>query len=60
MHISEGEIMDTKITRMVIISMLFVSMAVIFSFGTSTVAADQYSIYVNPNGNDSWEGQYAT
>jgi len=47
-------------TRMGIITMIFVSMAVVFSLGVSTVSADQSHIYVSNTGNDLWDGQNAT
>lgn len=49
----------TKI-NMNMIFIVLVSLAVIFSFGIGTVAADQSQIYVDPSGNDSWDGQYVT
>ena len=49
----------TKI-NMNMMFIVLVSLAVIFSFGIGTVAADQSQIYVNTAGNDSWDGQYAT
>ena len=32
----------------------------VFSFSIRPVSADPSQIYVDPNGNDSWDGQYAT
>ncbi len=46
--------------RINIIFLVLVSLAVVFSFGIGTVAADQSQIYVNTAGNDSWDGQSAT
>ena len=48
---------EIKKTRISMIAMVLISLAVVFSFGISTVAAD---VYVNPNGNDSWDGSSAT
>ena len=45
---------------MAMIALIFISMAIVFSIGTSAVAASPYNIYVNNAGNDSWDGQYAT
>ena len=48
---------EIKKTRIPMIAMVLISIAFVFSFGISTVAAD---VYVNPNGNDSWDGSSAT
>ncbi len=40
--------------------LIILSLACVFSFGIGAVAADSSQIYVNPAGNDSWDGQYTT
>ena len=46
-----------KSKHVTMILMAFISLAIVFSFGISTVAAD---MYVSPTGNDAWDGQYST
>ncbi len=46
-----------KATRIPMIVMVLLSLAVVFSFGISSVSAD---VYVSTTGNDSWDGSSAT
>ena len=40
--------------------LIILSLACVFSLSIGAVAADSSQIYVNPAGNDSWDGQYTT
>lgn len=54
--------MENKInrSRMLTVSMLLIGLAVVFTFGIGTVAADQSQIYVNDSsGDDTWNGEAA-
>ena len=46
--------------KFLLLPILFMGLAMIFSFSIPAVAADSSAIYVNTSGNDAWNGQSAT
>lgn len=46
--------------KFILLPILFLGLAIIFSFSVQSVAADSSAIYVNTSGNDAWNGQSAT
>lgn len=49
-----------KNNKFILLPILFLGLAIIFSFSIQSVAADSSTIYVNTSGNDAWNGQSVT